>query len=669
MVLTITTSPTLLPITQRSVVLLSVSKQTGLPIDEQETFCLSQQGDTRDVGTRLSTTNDQPDDQRASLMSLFTKRGYKTKNVEPPDDDKLRLYPSDGQPQNIAKALKELGFKFRVHELQDEQVMFPDSDQWQSLDDTSFASINVDWLANKDKVVTWSRRTGDIAFQTPATVRREVLTSIFKNVERYNPIREWIEDNVEPMECWEAIDHLIDCYKIDADDRLADAGYTEGQIREYYRHLFVLMLYGVTVRALNPGADYDRMVIMVGSQGCGKGLGLKLILPPKEITDKGFVIPNEAYGASCRLTGDRSDWYKIKQYVLAEIEELSGMNKIDLERLKACLSDTQDKFELKYVNKAPAQNKTYAPVGTSNDPHCVASDDSGARRFYIGDFGYGFKDEAKGSQRELPIRLTDEWRRAAFGHILWMIDNGYRPGQWSDEVEDMRQHMCGSSQRTYAQVEAALSRIARIITSVYKTEQEHDRLRHIDIPNGENIMKHGLPIRGRSLPSSGASWERLLLTLYPQLERHRNRVKVSCKHLGWTIIDDKKQAHGYPRCRGWAIPINLTDPVLPDKVDKPEVIQSPTNPQSVSTYSTDTPSDTTSQIDEIHRRADEIRKNPLVKSYKLPRMTTQAEDDAKERKAKRELDDLYLDQKLNADDNIHDNPDTPDDTIGGGDDS
>ena len=527
------------------------------------------------------------------------------------DQDKIKLYGSDGKEQNIRLALNKLGFKFRLHEMLGMQTLFPDDKKWYEITDPIFASINVDWLTKKCEEIH-NVKAGWKAFTSHSTVRREVFKSFERSAEKYNPIREWLM-TLQPMENEEAIDVFLNCYKLDCYDRLASRGYNNDNIRQYYRNLVILLLYGVIARSMRPGYPFDWLPVLLGEPGCGKGLGLRLVLPPKEITENGRVMPNEFYGSKCRIDGSRATWYINKTKAICELEELAGINKVDLEQIKTQISATYDQHDLKYSNKSEPHYRPFIYVGTGNNISFLPSDSTGERRFCIGDFGYAYIDGRIGVEKNFPIILNDDWRRAAFGHVMWLISNGYQPGQWSEQVESMRQIMSGSSQRTYDHVEVVLIRIVHILLS----GDDYADFRQYEIPTPAEIKKHGLPIRGDQLPAYCATWTRLLLCYDKLLDRHRDKVQVACEHLGWTIIKDRKTAYGYPRTRGWAIPKHTRKKLVPTTVTA-----------------------------------------PVEEDIVLPAMTTQEEDDAKEAKSRRELDDLYLDQKLSQ----KDRPPTTNDT-------
>ena len=158
------------------------AKQFKQPFDEQYYFCDSQDGDKTNIRQRIESTNEPKTDRRAALFKLFKNKGWKEKQI--PNNNKtqptptIQLHLADGQVQNIKIALDKLGFKFRYHELKGDQVMFPDSDKWEDLNDDKEAKINVNWLANLEKVGILARNNKNVAFNTPMTVRREVLLSI-----------------------------------------------------------------------------------------------------------------------------------------------------------------------------------------------------------------------------------------------------------------------------------------------------------------------------------------------------------------------------------------------------------------------------------------------------------------------------------------------------------
>ena len=559
------------------------SNQIGLPLDEQEEFCESQEGDKKDIRARLESTNDHPDDQRASLMSLFKKRGYESEDTQPPDETFI-VAPSLGRKGGFEYCLNQIGIEVRYNELVGIEVKIPDK-EWQELDDNLFETI-----ANKivaKKAVKRSNH-GWIPFEPSNETMRSIYTSMAKENPPFNPTREWLK-TIEAKEDLAAIDEFLSCYKIDGYDRAKEAGFTEDVIKEYYRAGVILMMAGWIMRSLKPGCLYDKLVVLIGDRGCGKGLGLMLQLPPQKVDEvNGRIIPNKAFSNKCRISDERKDWYVNRRCSLGEVTELIGFSKPGNEKIKALISSTTDKQELKYKNYALEVDKSHAWVGTSNNKHFKPADGEGDRRIYPLDLTYGFPGGKRVTREKIPKILNDDWRIRAVGHILWLLEKGYSADHrdWSDEVEELREFMIGQSSRHYTRIEQAFIAVAYGTTEYYRNEYIEGRTIKIEKvewafykyskmlnSNGYNeILRLGLPFNPSNYPEKMPTWMRLL-TLHDKAMVDKYGVDtikmVAREHMGWEWKDEPHERNGFKRCRNWLIPNpKHGDPDNPDTQDE-----------------------------------------------------------------------------------------------------
>ena len=607
-------------------------------IDE---FCRQQPSYKDDVPKRIASINPPTAPQYRSFIKLSNESGYSSKVTNPtstPKDDvheileenEHPIHESYGKFNGFKESLKLLGIEIRYNELVGEEIKFPDKDKWLPLDDEIFAQMNVDYVAKRCfKVIVRKSGIVKLPFEVSADIRREVINSLVGDADKYNSTRNWIEsiDKKYRRENWGAIDKFLDCYKIDFFDRLRNANYNEDQIKWYYRYGVLLIFGGVTLRSLKPGFPIDKFPVFCGLQGCGKGLGLALILPPEKITESGKVIPNKAFRDCCHLNNERDSWYHNRGCSLGEATELAGMSKLDNEKLKAYLSANIDYIEPKYKNWKVAHPRHFFFVGSTNIKDYKPGDETGDRRFYGMDVGSAFDNEVEVS-RKLPKVLDEEWRRSAFGHTLWMIEQGYTASSndLPSEVREMREYQMGQSSRRYQQLENVLVDIAGVILNPFRKNNSYGddierladtRLIGFDQLSPCAIKEHGLPIDSPTHPPRAMTWMRLVLSWDKSLERYRDKIVVAAEHLGWKIERGQKQVGGR-RARGWITPKGFDG-------DKPAY-------QSVD--------DTFGTVggDESNKKS-------------LPKMTTHEDDLAHERDANKALDDLYLRQKLGKDHN------------------
>ena len=549
------------------------AKQVKQPFDEQYNFCDSQGGDKTNIRQRIESTNEPKTDRRAALFKLFEDRGYVVPSKEPPKGT-FEVDHELGRKRGFQYCLEKIGIKVRYNELVGIEIKLPDKD-WQELNDDLFENVANDYVAVR--AVKKSKNTW-LPFEPSNETMRSVYTSMAFKGERYNPTREWLKQ-IPVKEDPEAIDIFISCYQMDCYGRLAEGGYTPEEIKEYTQAFVILMMSGWIRRSLTPGCISEIIAIIVGPRGCGKGLGLKLQLPPKGIDPiSGEIIPNDAFGDRCQISDERQAWYKNRRCSLGEVTELVGFSKPGNEKLKASLSATHDKHELKYKNYATSEPRAYNWTGTSNNKHFKPADGEGDRRTAVNDLGYGFEGGKKVVSRELPKILNDEWRRRAVGHILWLIKvKGYtgQPKDWSDKVEEMREFMVGQSTKHYSRIEQALIAVAYGTTEHYKMvfkgpevgsiaepkpewrHYNYHKLLNADGNNYNSILRNGLPFNPPNYPETMPTWIRLLTLHDKQMvdKYGADTIKlVATAHMkGWKWIEERERK-GFNRCRGWLIP-------------------------------------------------------------------------------------------------------------------
>ena len=544
-------------------------KSCGWDNQEIDNFMQEQPGYDNEAYKRICSANP----KGVQLNNLIKKA--KTAGVLPEDypfywpykyddddspDDRIKVLSSLGKTQGFEFCLKELGIKIRENELVGQEVLIPGCKDWQEIDQVMFSKLYVDYVTKH--CVSYVKKKW-VSFEVAPQIRREVIDTLATRQPSVNPTRDWLK-TIEPVENIKAIDTLISCYKIDPYERLANANKTPEEIQEYYRAGFILGIAGPVMRSLSPGCVYEMMVLLIGPQGCGKGLGIKLFLPPIGIDPiTGKVLPNLAFADHCKVSTNRDDWYHNRRCSVGEVTEMIGFNKLELERIKAVISATHDYIEHKFRDGKRVYPKTYALIGTTNVLNPIPADAEGNRRIFPLDLGYGFEGGRRDVSKKITEVLTPEWRTKAFGHVLWLIKNkGYTADSkdWSPNVESCREIMVGQSSKQYHEIEAALIEVATgkidsdnkgwyIFKPTYSS--------FVTAEDNDAFLKHGLPFNPQGFfPSNLMTWIRLLTI-------HNSRVvdkygadkilHVAIQQLGGEVSKEAKSFVGYKkyRRRGW----------------------------------------------------------------------------------------------------------------------
>ena len=128
-------------------------------------------------------------------------------------------------------------------------------------------------------------------------------------------------------------------------------------------------------RAYRPGLKHDYVVVLVGQkQGEGKSTAWRRLLPPDR---------DEWFSDSLALDARPKEMVEsIQGRVFAEMSELAGRTRADLEKLKAFLWRTNDNaVRLAYRTDPEEAPRRFVVVGSANEAACLPNDPSGNRRW------------------------------------------------------------------------------------------------------------------------------------------------------------------------------------------------------------------------------------------------------------------------------------------------
>jgi len=116
-------------------------------------------------------------------------------------------------------------------------------------------------------------------------------------------------------------------------------------------------------RVLSPGCQADMVPVFIGRQGVGKSRGVQALVPDMQLY------------AELRL--DESDDViarKMRGVLVGELAEMRGARTGDLERVKAFVTRTFEKWTPKYQEFAHSYARRFIIVGTTNDEEFLPTD-------------------------------------------------------------------------------------------------------------------------------------------------------------------------------------------------------------------------------------------------------------------------------------------------------
>src|SRR5262249_48683745 len=149
-------------------------------------------------------------------------------------------------------------------------------------------------------------------------------------------------------------------------DHLAsDAFGTENELaqRAWKNHLVACV-----ARQYAPGTKYDHMIILEGEQGTKKSNAITALFGAQYVAES----PGQPTGRAALLT--------LRGKLSANLSELSGMRRADIERLKAWITLPIDEYRAPYGRLPIIAARRFVLVGTTNE-FAYLLDLTGNRRF------------------------------------------------------------------------------------------------------------------------------------------------------------------------------------------------------------------------------------------------------------------------------------------------
>ena len=197
------------------------------------------------------------------------------------------------------------------------------------------------------RYVPFSRRNLDACFTKVADDRK------------FHPVRDYL-DSLPPWDGVGRIETLLHrCLEADDTD----------YVRAVTRKVFA----AAVARIYQPGTKFDSVLVLDGAQGIGKSTLFRLLAGAKY------------YSETLSLTdmNDKAGAEKLQGYWIAEIGELAGMKKADIEKVKAFLSTADDIYRPSYGKVVESHPRQTVIIATVNGERGYLRDVTGNRRFWV----------------------------------------------------------------------------------------------------------------------------------------------------------------------------------------------------------------------------------------------------------------------------------------------
>lgn len=180
--------------------------------------------------------------------------------------------------------------------------------------------------------------------------------------------------------------------------------YLGAGISDYNQATGARWLIGAVARILEPGCKNDCCLILEGDQGLLKGSALKILASPKWFNDTMSEL-----GTKDSLLQMRGKW-------IHEFSDLAPMKDVDIDRLKAFISCTEDRFRPPYGRYVIDVPRECVFAGTVNKDTYL-KDETGARRFWSVECGDIDLDGLRRDRDQLWAEAVARYRK---GEKWWL---------------------------------------------------------------------------------------------------------------------------------------------------------------------------------------------------------------------------------------------------------
>lgn len=197
------------------------------------------------------------------------------------------------------------------------------------------------------RYLPFSSRNHDVAFTKIADDRH------------FHPIRDYLN----ALPAWDGVKRVETLF----------IKYLQADDTEYVRTVTRKTFAAAVARIYVPGIKFDSVPVLDGDQGIGKSTIVK------------DLVTTDYYSETLSLTDmdDKSGAEKLQGFWVIEIGELAGMKKADIEKVKAFLSTSDDKYRPSYGKVVESHPRQCIIIATVNGERGYLRDITGNRRFWI----------------------------------------------------------------------------------------------------------------------------------------------------------------------------------------------------------------------------------------------------------------------------------------------
>lgn len=209
-----------------------------------------------------------------------------------------------------------------------------------------------EWTQDDDlELSMWLASQAELLFRSTSTIGEGVRLVASRN--KHHPVREWLQslgwDGQDRLSCW-----LSDCLGV--------------ANTEYASLVGTLWMRQAVNRILHPGCKGDYVLILEGTQGLMKSSALR-------------VLGGEWFSDAPLDLNSKDAFMSISGAWIYEIAELDAFNRTEATRIKAFITQAQDRYRPPYGSRMINQPRQVVFAATTNN-YEYHKDPTGNRRFW-----------------------------------------------------------------------------------------------------------------------------------------------------------------------------------------------------------------------------------------------------------------------------------------------
>lgn len=253
---------------------------------------------------------------------------------------------------------------------------------------------------------------GEISDDACAMLRAFVIEAF-----NFDPKPENVRDAVTQL-CLEHSFHptrqMLDALNWDGIARVDDwlVKYLGAEDTPLNRAIGRILLVAAVRRVREPGVKFDTIVVLEGRQGTGKSTALRILAGSGNHSDNELLTLD----TKAQMEAMEGVW-------IYELSEMSGLNKSEVERMKAFASRDVDRARMSYGRFSEARGRQTIFIGTTNE-HKYLKDRTGNRRFLPVKTGEINLEELRRDRDQLwaeAVKLEAEGADISLPQELWAV--------------------------------------------------------------------------------------------------------------------------------------------------------------------------------------------------------------------------------------------------------